>query len=110
MDRLVYLKDVVTLELEAEKCSGCGMCTIVCPRGVFEMDARKASISDRDACIECGACARNCPSEAIYVRVGVGCASAVINSMFGRKNAACCCSLDQYEADNRKGSKSCGCA
>ena len=35
MDRLVYLRDVVTLRLEREKCIGCGMCLQVCPHAVF---------------------------------------------------------------------------
>lgn len=97
MDRLVYLKDVVTLELDPELCTGCGMCAIVCPQGVFQVSDRKANISDRDLCMECGACSRNCPSGAISVQTGVGCASAVINSMLGRQSSSCCCSLDQYD-------------
>jgi len=99
---MVYLKDVVTLELDESKCSGCGMCAIVCARGVFRGADRKASISDRDSCIECGACALNCPSEAISVRVGVGCATAVINSMLGRKGSGgCCCSIDEYHEEGK---------
>jgi NAD-dependent dihydropyrimidine dehydrogenase PreA subunit len=109
---MVYLKDVVTLELDRSKCSGCGMCTMVCARGVFEIQDRKASIPNRDYCIECGACALNCASEAISVRVGVGCATAVLNSMLGRTGSGgCCCSVDQYQAkDGKKApSKSTGC-
>jgi ferredoxin len=104
VSRMVYLKGVVTLELDESKCCGCGMCAIVCARGVFEKLDGKASVSDRDSYIECGACALNCPSEAISVRVGVGCAAAIINSMLGRTGSGgCCCSIDQYQAeDNRK--------
>ncbi|MGC8490695.1 MAG: mercury methylation ferredoxin HgcB [Syntrophobacteraceae bacterium] len=96
MSKLVYLKEVVTLKLDGEACSGCAMCTTVCPRGVFEMSRGKARIADRDSCIECGACARNCPESAVSVQVGVGCASAVINSAFGR-SSGCSCSVDQYK-------------
>ena len=102
MGKLVYLQDVVTLQLDSEACSGCTMCTTVCPRGVFEITHRKAVVADRDSCIECGACARNCPEGAISVRVGVGCASAVINSMLGIKSSNCCCSVDQYAANERQ--------
>ncbi len=77
MGQLRYLPGVVTLALDAEKCTGCGMCAEVCPHGVFEV-GRKAEIVDRDACMECGACARNCPVGALSVDAGVGCAQAII--------------------------------
>ncbi len=73
-----YLKDVVTLQLAQEKCTGCGMCLDVCPHAVFAREGRVVRIADRDACMECGACARNCPAAAIQVRSGVGCAYAIL--------------------------------
>lgn len=86
---LVYLTDVTTLALSDEACTGCGVCLEVCPRSVFRMEDKKALIDNRDACIECGACALNCAFEALSVRTGVGCANAVINRALGRKNACC---------------------
>ena len=109
MGRLVYLKDVVTLKLDPEACTGCAMCVTVCPRGVFEISHRKARIAERDSCLECGACALNCPAGAVSVRTGVGCAMAVINSMLGLKTSGCDCSIDQYEADESKRVKGSGC-
>jgi NAD-dependent dihydropyrimidine dehydrogenase PreA subunit len=94
MGELIYLRDVVTLQLNKEKCIGCGMCTVVCPQAVFYLDNGKVRIGERDHCMECGACAKNCPSDAIIVQAGVGCAAAVINTALGRKNAACCCTLN----------------
>jgi ferredoxin len=91
MGSMVYLKNVVTLELDAQKCAGCGMCLEVCPHDVFKMNGKKAQINKRDACMECGACSRNCPAGALFVQSGVGCAAAVINSMLGRNGGACCC-------------------
>jgi len=95
MGEMIYLKDVVTLRLDKEKCIGCGMCLAVCPQAVFCMNNSHAHIENRDACMECGACARNCPSEAITVQAGVGCAAAVINAALGRDTASCCCSIER---------------
>ena len=100
MDRLVYLKNVVTLELNPEKCVGCGMCLLVCPHEVFILNNGKARIQQRDSCMECGACMENCPSYALYVKPGVGCATAVINAALGRRSSSCCCVVeDAKESD-----------
>jgi NAD-dependent dihydropyrimidine dehydrogenase PreA subunit len=109
MGRLVYLKDAVTLKLDSEACSGCAMCATVCPRAVFEISHGKARIADRDSCIECGACALNCPAGAVSVRAGVGCATAVINSMLGLGSSGCDCSIDQYEQGEKTGVKGSRC-
>jgi NAD-dependent dihydropyrimidine dehydrogenase PreA subunit len=87
-----YLADVTTLAYVAEKCVGCGRCVEVCPRGVFEMKGKRATITDRDLCMECGACARNCDFGAVSVNAGVGCAAAIINSMFRGGEPTCGCS------------------
>lgn len=91
MPSLRYLENVVTLQLNTEKCVGCGMCAEVCPHGVFALEDRKAQIVDRNACIECGACAGNCPVEALTVKAGVGCASAIINSWLKGGEPSCDC-------------------
>ena len=98
MEQFIYLKDVVSLAFDQEKCVGCGMCTVVCPHEVILLDGGKACIENRDACMECGACALNCPTEALSVDAGVGCAAAVINSALGREGSACCCVIDNKEA------------
>jgi len=90
MPKLKYLRDVATLQLNAESCTGCGMCITVCPHAVFAVNAGKAAILDRDACIECGACALNCPADAIEVCKGVGCATAVIRGTLGKSGEYCC--------------------
>jgi len=98
MNRLVYLKDVVTLGLNPEKCTGCGTCLEVCPHAVLAKENGKIRIEDRDACMECGACARNCPTNAISVQAGVGCATAVINAALGRDSSSCCCVVESDAA------------
>lgn len=79
-----YLKNVATLKLDVEKCTGCGRCTEVCPHRVFTLQGGKALITDLDHCMECGACTRNCPAHAIEVTPGTGCVYAVIKSWLGK--------------------------
>ncbi len=88
-----YIKNVVTLEYNSDKCTGCGICVDVCPHAVFRMENRKAVITDRDLCMECGACEKNCPFSALSVRSGVGCAWAIMMSeLKGKEKISCDCS------------------
>ena len=73
-----YSKDI-SLDLIQSKCIGCKMCTLVCPHGVFSCQD-KATIERKDNCIECGACMYNCPTAAIVVVTGTGCAAAILNN------------------------------
>jgi ferredoxin len=77
MGELIYLKDVVTLKLDREKCVGCGMCLVVCPHEVLSMNNGHARIKNRDLCMECGACA-----------------GAVINAALGRDASSCGCIIE----------------
>ncbi|OGQ95768.1 MAG: ferredoxin [Deltaproteobacteria bacterium RIFOXYD12_FULL_57_12] len=91
METLRYLKNVSTLRLDQETCIGCGMCSTVCPHGVFVVEEKsKARIVDLDGCMECGACAANCAVQAITVTPGVGCAAYIIQSWLKGKAAASC--------------------
>jgi len=70
------------LEIDQEKCIGCGRCFKVCGREVMtlkglnedgeivdlgdddgEIERKIMVIADADACIGCGACSRVCPRE-----------------------------------------------
>lgn len=96
MNTQQYLKNVVTLKLNKDKCTGCGLCETVCPHAVFEIANKKAAIIDKDACMECGACANNCPVDAIEVRTGVGCAAGIISGLLRKNEPTCdCCSSSE---------------
>ena len=92
MSQLRYIRDVVTLQLNPQRCIGCGMCVNVCPHLVFEIAGKKARIVNRDGCMECGACAQNCPTTAISVHSGVGCVSAIIKGALRGTEPTCECS------------------
>lgn len=97
MKNLRYLERLPLLQLEQERCIGCTLCSTVCPHRVFEMTAGKAQIVDKGACMECGACEKNCPVEAIFVNPdeGCGCAALIINSWIskitGTTSSGCGC-------------------
>ena len=109
MNRFIYLKNVVSLHMDGEKCVGCGMCLLVCPHEVFHQNNGSVRIQNRDACMECGACLKNCPTGAIDVQTGVGCANAVINAALGRKNASCCCIDESQDRPSGHSERSTGC-
>jgi len=89
-----YLKNVSTLKLFQEKCTGCSQCIDVCPRRVLVVRENKAAIDDGDRCIECGACQKNCAFDAITVKSGVGCAQALFNALLFGGEPACDCEKD----------------
>ncbi len=81
-----YIDGAAILELNEKTCIGCGMCVIVCPHRIFELQNKKARIIDYNGCMECGACATNCPVEAIFVNPdnGCGCAAFIINTWISK--------------------------
>lgn len=100
--------DSNTLEYTPELCISCGMCSTVCPHGVFRAGGdkdkikpkakgkAKAKLVDSKACMECGACQLNCPVDAIKVDSGVGCAYAMMwSAITGSDEITCgsgaCC-------------------
>jgi NAD-dependent dihydropyrimidine dehydrogenase PreA subunit len=92
-----YLEQAVTLALDETRCNGCGLCVRVCPHAVFALVDKRAVLADRGACIECGACAKNCELQAIRVRAGTGCAAALLGSVLSRSEPteiSCDCSGD----------------
>jgi ferredoxin len=51
-------------KVDPEKCTGCGACADECPTDAIEMKDDKAVVNE-DECVDCGACVDVCPSEAI---------------------------------------------
>jgi|WetSurMetagenome_2_1015567.scaffolds.fasta_scaffold403916_2 NAD-dependent dihydropyrimidine dehydrogenase PreA subunit len=89
--KMRYLMNGDTLKLDAALCTGCGECREVCPHAVFDIRAAKAVIVDRESCMECGACMKNCAAGALTVKTGVGCAAAIIKGMLLGTEPTCGC-------------------
>jgi NAD-dependent dihydropyrimidine dehydrogenase PreA subunit len=79
-----------TLQYDPDGCINCGMCSVVCPHGVFAAGDQAVQLVRREACMECGACQLNCPVDAITVDSGVGCATAMILAALTRKTEPTC--------------------
>lgn len=79
-----------TLVFDARECNGCGMCYAVCPHAVFDQQGRSITLAHAENCMECGACRLNCPTGAIAVESGVGCAAAMMRAaLTGKREPVC---------------------
>ena len=86
-----------SLHYDPGKCINCKRCTQVCPHAVFAEGPDHAELARPAACMECGACALNCPVQAITVQSGVGCAWAMISAAIRGKDmdTECSCGGDE---------------
>ncbi|UCD57786.1 MAG: nitroreductase family protein [Candidatus Hydrogenedentota bacterium] len=56
------------IDVDAEKCTGCGQCTDNCPGNVPQLDENEKAYMGREECISCSNCAVTCPTEAISLK------------------------------------------
>jgi NAD-dependent dihydropyrimidine dehydrogenase PreA subunit len=100
-----------SLKYYAERCINCKRCTQVCPHGVFAEGPDHVELARPAACMECGACAMNCPVQAIEVQSGVGCAWAMIAAALRGKDmdTECSCGGDDGSCCGVKEEKSSCC-
>ena len=63
--------DSVSVEIDKEKCVGCGTCADVCFTKAVTVEGGKASIDDA-MCRGCGRCVDGCPADAISLTYDPG--------------------------------------
>jgi len=54
----------MAVQINGEKCTGCGLCVDVCPVEAISLENDKAKI-DAEKCVDCSQCVEECPNEAI---------------------------------------------
>lgn len=68
------------MNVEFDRCKGCGLCTTACPKNIVEIQRDKlnkkgyctAVCIDDEKCIGCGFCAMMCPDCAITITIEGG--------------------------------------
>ncbi|MBW2178459.1 MAG: 4Fe-4S binding protein [Deltaproteobacteria bacterium] len=75
----------ITARVRKSRCTGCGLCLLVCPYNALEIDEKEGvAVVNAVTCKGCGACAATCRSSAIDVMgYSDGQVYAIINTLLG---------------------------
>ena len=58
-------KALAKIQIDEDKCKGCGICQKSCPVGAIEGEGRDKRVINQAKCIKCGTCIKTCPFHAI---------------------------------------------
>ncbi len=63
-----FCKDLISISIDPERCTGCGACLRVCPSEAIKGERKKVHHLDKERCIKCKACYEACRFDAILIQ------------------------------------------